>query len=109
VVRQLLEGDLYDLIHKQKVKLSLFQKMKLAKDAALGMNWLHHSNPRIIHRGTTARTRHRTRTTARHHTHTLTTSWQTARSQAGKSADLPARRRVSGETVRCTVLLRPQA
>jgi len=50
----LLEGDLYDLIHKQKVKLSLFQKMKLAKDAALGMNWLHHSNPRIIHRGTTA-------------------------------------------------------
>ncbi|ELR14068.1 protein kinase domain containing protein [Acanthamoeba castellanii str. Neff] len=50
IVTELLEGDLYDLIHKQKVKLSLFQKMKLAKDAALGMNWLHHSNPRIIHR-----------------------------------------------------------
>lgn len=48
---QLLEGDLHDLLHKQKVKLSLFQKMKLAKDAALGMNWLHNSNPRIIHRG----------------------------------------------------------
>jgi hypothetical protein len=47
----LLEGDLHDLIHKQRVKLTLFQKMKLAKDAALGMNWLHHSNPRIIHRG----------------------------------------------------------
>jgi serine/threonine protein kinase len=51
IVTELLEGDLGDLIHNSRhPRLSLFEKMKIAKDAALGMNWLHSSKPQIIHR-----------------------------------------------------------
>ena len=35
---------------KDKYKLSLRKRMKMAKEAALGVNWLHCSNPMFIHR-----------------------------------------------------------
>lgn len=43
-------GDVEKLLHDPKVELSLYQRMLMAKDAALGMNWLHCSNPNVIHR-----------------------------------------------------------
>merc|ERR1712137_929037 len=42
-------GSLYDILHDKNIQLS-FKKMKMAKDAALGMNWLHCSKPVFIHR-----------------------------------------------------------
>jgi hypothetical protein len=43
-------GDVEKMLRDQNVKLSLYTRMKMAKDAALGMNWLHCSNPIFIHR-----------------------------------------------------------
>jgi len=48
-VTELMEGDLEHLIRNPNIKLSFTEKIKLAKDAALGMNWLHGINS-IIHR-----------------------------------------------------------
>ena len=45
-----MHGDLDTLIKRSGLKFSLFEKMRMAKDAALGVNWLHCSNPPIIHR-----------------------------------------------------------
>ena len=42
--------DLDTLLIKKKTPFSYYRKMKMAKDAALGMNWLHSSNPVFIHR-----------------------------------------------------------
>jgi len=51
IVTELLpRGDLETLLRDQKLNLSLISKMKMARDAALGMNWLHCSNPVFIHR-----------------------------------------------------------
>jgi serine/threonine protein kinase len=51
IVTEKLPTDLETLmIGENKKNLSLFQRMKMAKDAALGMNWLHSSNPIFIHR-----------------------------------------------------------
>lgn len=41
-------GSLGDLIRRQR--LSFAQQFKVAKETALGMNWLHHQNPPVIHR-----------------------------------------------------------
>lgn len=41
-------GDLYDLLHKQRVVLSWQSKLKIALDVALGMSYLHEHS--IIHR-----------------------------------------------------------
>ncbi|ELR19943.1 dual specificity protein kinase [Acanthamoeba castellanii str. Neff] len=49
IVTELMDTDLETLLHSD-VSLSLYERMKMAKDAALGMNWLHHSTPTIIHR-----------------------------------------------------------
>ena len=43
-------GSLYDVLHDKKLQLPFKRKMKMAKDAALGMNWLHCSTPVFIHR-----------------------------------------------------------
>lgn len=43
-------GDVEKLLHNPNIELSLYQRMLIAKDAALGMNWLHCSKPNIIHR-----------------------------------------------------------
>lgn len=45
-------GSVHDLLHDlaRGKSLSFSQRMKMAKDAALGMNWLHLSKPCFIHR-----------------------------------------------------------
>jgi serine/threonine protein kinase len=50
IVTELMDTDLETLLQQSNVKLSLYERMKMAKDAALGMNWLHGSTPAIIHR-----------------------------------------------------------
>jgi hypothetical protein len=44
------KGDMERMLRDKNVVFSLYQRMKMAKDAALGMNWLHCSNPMFIHR-----------------------------------------------------------
>jgi serine/threonine protein kinase len=50
VTEMMVRGSVYDLLHNDQVKLSFAQKMKIAKDAAMGMTWLHMSDPVFIHR-----------------------------------------------------------
>lgn len=49
IVTEILEGDLESLLKKNK-KLSLYTRMKMAKEAAQGIAWLHAQNPRVVHR-----------------------------------------------------------
>jgi len=49
-VSEKMPTDLETLIIRERKQISLLQRMKMAKDAALGMNWLHSSNPIFIHR-----------------------------------------------------------
>ena len=52
IVTEKLPSDLNKILIEQKDKypLSLRKRMKMAKEAALGVNWLHCSNPMFIHR-----------------------------------------------------------
>lgn len=51
IVTELMPTDLETLLIKSAEKtISALERMRMAKDAALGMNWLHCSNPVIIHR-----------------------------------------------------------
>eukprot|EP01100_Stratorugosa_tubuloviscum_P013788 TRINITY_DN708_c5_g1_i1.p1 TRINITY_DN708_c5_g1~~TRINITY_DN708_c5_g1_i1.p1 ORF type:complete len:509 (+),score=213.98 TRINITY_DN708_c5_g1_i1:63-1589(+) len=51
IVSELLpKGNLQAALHDSKLRLSLYLRMKMAKDAAMGINWLHCSTPQIIHR-----------------------------------------------------------
>lgn len=50
IITELLDGDLEHLLQSEGKKMSLYERLLLAKDAALGMNWLHKSQPAIIHR-----------------------------------------------------------
>jgi serine/threonine protein kinase len=50
IVMELLHGDLHHLLHETKEELSLFTRMKMCRDVALGMNWLHKTVPTIIHK-----------------------------------------------------------
>mmetsp|Transcript_28558 Transcript_28558/g.71798 ORF Transcript_28558/g.71798 Transcript_28558/m.71798 type:complete len:494 (-) Transcript_28558:138-1619(-) len=51
IVTELLPTDLETLLVKsENNNFSSYEKIKMAKDAALGMNWLHCSNPVFIHR-----------------------------------------------------------
>jgi len=49
IVTERMESDLSTVLHDPEIKLSLLQKIKMAKDCALGMSWLHGSNNPIIH------------------------------------------------------------
>lgn len=49
IVTEILEGDLETLLKKNK-KLSLYTRMKMAKEAAQGIAWLHGQNPKVVHR-----------------------------------------------------------
>jgi serine/threonine protein kinase len=51
IVTELMKTDMERLIHHNPEvgKISMAQRLKMAKDAALGMNWLH-GICRIIHR-----------------------------------------------------------
>jgi serine/threonine protein kinase len=44
------KGNLHTLLHDPKCELSLYRRLQMARDTALGMNWLHCSSPQIIHR-----------------------------------------------------------
>ena len=44
-----MTGNVEQLLHSS-TPLSLTTRMKMARDAAQGMAWLHGSNPTIIHR-----------------------------------------------------------
>jgi len=51
IVTELMpKGNLAQLLHNRHVDLSLSRRIRMAKDAALGMTWLHESNPSILHR-----------------------------------------------------------
>lgn len=50
VSEYLPKGNLENLLHDSKIDISLFRRLRMAKDAALGMNWLHRSTPQFIHR-----------------------------------------------------------
>jgi hypothetical protein len=52
IVLEIMDGDLERLLIKSAVgkKMTVWQRMALAKDAARGMLWLHSMNPAIIHR-----------------------------------------------------------
>eukprot|EP01097_Dermamoeba_algensis_P001374 TRINITY_DN1518_c0_g1_i1.p1 TRINITY_DN1518_c0_g1~~TRINITY_DN1518_c0_g1_i1.p1 ORF type:complete len:568 (+),score=89.75 TRINITY_DN1518_c0_g1_i1:247-1704(+) len=51
IVTELMpRGDVETMLKDTNVNLSLFMRMKMALDAALGITWLHQSNPQIIHR-----------------------------------------------------------
>lgn len=52
IVLELMDGDLETLLIQSPMgkKMSLFQRMCMARDAARGMQWLHSRDPAIIHR-----------------------------------------------------------
>ena len=44
-------GSLFELLHQKRgIRISLKQKLKMAKDIAIGMQFLHTAEPPIIHR-----------------------------------------------------------
>lgn len=50
IVTELMpRGSVYDLLRDPKVALTFKRKMQFAKDAALGVNWLHRSKPQFLH------------------------------------------------------------
>jgi sterile alpha motif and leucine zipper-containing kinase AZK len=51
IVMELLDGNLEELLFSEEgSKMRLFQRVAMAKEAALGMNRLHKTEPAIIHR-----------------------------------------------------------
>jgi serine/threonine protein kinase len=52
IVTERLPTDLYTLLieNRNKYDLSLRKRMKMAKEAALGVNWLHSGKNQFIHR-----------------------------------------------------------
>ncbi|KAN0014456.1 hypothetical protein ACTFIU_000774 [Dictyostelium citrinum] len=50
ICTELMKGNLESLLLDPMVKLPLITRMRMAKDAALGVLWLHSSNPVFIHR-----------------------------------------------------------
>eukprot|EP01128_Nolandella_sp_AFSM9_P010772 TRINITY_DN7496_c0_g1_i1.p1 TRINITY_DN7496_c0_g1~~TRINITY_DN7496_c0_g1_i1.p1 ORF type:complete len:493 (-),score=71.45 TRINITY_DN7496_c0_g1_i1:286-1764(-) len=51
IVTEYLEaGDVEKLLRNKSIRISLYRRMQMARDAALGMNWLHCSRPVFIHR-----------------------------------------------------------
>jgi hypothetical protein len=50
IITELMQGDLEHLLLDSKVKLSLAMRFSMARDAALGVAWLHGSDPMIVHR-----------------------------------------------------------
>lgn len=44
------KGNVEDLLQDKSVEISLYERMKMIKDVAQGLCWLHESKPAIIHR-----------------------------------------------------------
>ncbi|KAL6060397.1 Serine/threonine-protein kinase edr1 [Balamuthia mandrillaris] len=49
VTEMMPRGSVEDLIYKKKFPLTFSQRIKIAKDCALGMNWLHRLRPPFLH------------------------------------------------------------
>jgi serine/threonine protein kinase len=49
IVTELMQNNVEELL-RSNIPLSLTDRMRMARDAARGMAWLHGSNPKIIHR-----------------------------------------------------------
>jgi len=50
IVTELMpRGSVYDILRDSKIRLSLKRKMMMARDASLGMNWLHNLKPQFLH------------------------------------------------------------
>jgi len=47
---ELMKESVYDLLRKHNKDITLQQRVKMAKDTAAGMAWLHGASPQIIHR-----------------------------------------------------------
>ena len=43
-------GNLHDMLTDHSVEMSAYLRMQMARDVALGMNWLHSSVPQVLHR-----------------------------------------------------------
>ncbi|EGG16486.1 SH2 domain-containing protein [Cavenderia fasciculata] len=50
ICTELMRGNLETLLMDHNIKLPLITRMRMSKDAALGVLWLHSSNPVFIHR-----------------------------------------------------------
>lgn len=50
IVQELMPGGDVEKLLRSGAEISLVRRMVMAKDAALGMNWLHCNNPAFIHR-----------------------------------------------------------
>ena len=52
MVTEYLEGgSLFDILHKRKKRFTVDQVVRMVKQVAVGMNYLHLHKPMIIHRG----------------------------------------------------------
>jgi len=49
IVTELLNGNLREYLEKEKL-ITTIQRIKMAKQAALGINWLHSGEMMVIHR-----------------------------------------------------------
>lgn len=50
IMEYMSQGSLYDVFNVQKKKLDWSVRLKIARDIAVGVNFLHTSNPQVIHR-----------------------------------------------------------
>jgi len=50
IVTELLRDNVQNLLKEHGKEVTLLQRVKMAKDCAKGMAWLHGANPQIIHR-----------------------------------------------------------
>lgn len=50
IVQEYMPGGDVEKLLRNTAPISLYRRMQIAKDAALGINWLHCSNPSLVHR-----------------------------------------------------------
>ena len=50
IMENIKGGNAEQVLRDNTLELSLYTRMKMARDVAFGMNWLHESKPQIIHR-----------------------------------------------------------
>jgi len=50
IVQEFLPGGDVEKVLRTQQEMPLYRRIQMAKDAALGVNWLHCSNPSLVHR-----------------------------------------------------------